>query len=69
MAEYALWIDSTTTPPTASVAQIPNPLPGSNAPVGVYLSTQPAANARCVGFLESTADGTNLPLLRWTPVL
>ena len=69
MPDYALWLDSTTTPPTATVAQIPNPLPGSDTPVGAYGSTQPTPNARCVGYLKTTADGTNLPLLRWTAML
>jgi hypothetical protein len=68
MPEYALWLDSTMTPPAATVAQIPAPLRGSNSPIGAYHSTQPTPNARCVGYLEMTADGTNLPLLRWTAV-
>ena len=69
MPEYALWLDSTTTPPTATVTQIPNPLHGSNSPIGAYGPTQPTPNARCIGYLETTADGTNRPLLRWTAVL
>jgi hypothetical protein len=69
MPEYALWLDSTTTPPTATVAQIPDPLPGSNTLVGAYRTTQPTPTAHCVGYLESTCDGTSLSLLRWTPVL
>jgi hypothetical protein len=69
MPDYALWLDSTTTPPTATVVQIPDPQPGSNTPLGAYRTTQPTPNARCVGYLETTADGTNLPLLRWTAML
>ncbi len=45
MSECALWLDSTTTPPTATVAQIPAPLRGSNCSVGAYRSTQPTPNA------------------------
>ena len=69
MAECALWLDSTTTPTTATVAQIADPLSGSNAPVGTYRATQPTPNAPCVGYLVSNNDGTNLPSLRRTPVL
>jgi hypothetical protein len=69
MPEYALWLDSTATPPTATVALVPDPLPGSNTPLGAWRATQPTPNARCIGYLESTAGGTNLPWLRWTPVL
>ena len=68
MPEYALWLDSTTTPPTATVAQIPGPLHGSNSSIGAYGSTQPTLNARCIGYLEMTADGTNSPSHRWTAV-
>lgn len=69
MPQYALWLNSTTMPPTATVVQIPDPPPGGHSPVGAYRATQPTPNARCVGFLGTTTDGTSPPLLRWTPVL
>ncbi len=69
MPGYVLWLDSTTTPPTATIAQIPDPLPGSNMPIGACRATQPTANARCIGTLGTNTNDTNLPLHRWTPVL
>lgn len=69
MTAYALWLDCTTTPPTATVAPLPDPLPGSQSPVGAHRPTQPTPNARCIGHISSTTDGTRLPLLRWTPML
>ena len=69
MPEYALWLDSTTTPPTATVVQIPDPLPGSNSPIGAYRPTRPTPNARCVGYFETVSDGAGLASLRWSPVL
>ena len=57
MSAYAIWLDSSTTPPTATVAQIPNPLHGSNTPVGAYLATQPTPNAKCVGTVVNDRCG------------
>lgn len=69
MPEYALWVDGTTTPPTATLALIPDPLPGCNTPIGAWRETRPTPHARCVGYLEPGTAETSLPSLRWTPVL
>ncbi len=69
MSNYAIWLDCTTTPPTAAVAQIPDPLPGSNSPIGAYRTTQPASTARCIGYVAMTDGGVNLPSSRWMPLL
>lgn len=68
MTAYALWLDCTTTPPTATVTQVPDPLPGSNSRIGGYSTTQPTPSARCVGYVAMTDGGANLPSARWTPV-
>ena len=68
MSAYAIWLDSTMTPPSATVAQIPDPLRQSNTQIGAYLLTQPTPNARCLGFLAAKNDGTGLPSLRWAPM-
>lgn len=66
MSAYAIWLDSSTTPPTATVVQIPNPLHGSNTPIGAYLATKPTLNARCIGTVATTDAGAQLPSPRWT---
>ncbi len=69
MTAYALWLDLTTTPPTATVAALPAPLHKSNKQIGAIAPTQPTPNARCVGTLIPGDGGTGLSSLRWTPVL
>jgi hypothetical protein len=68
MPAYAIWLDSTTTPPTATVAQIPNPLPGSGSTIGAYRTMAPTANARCIGYVATADAGAKLPSPRWTPL-
>ncbi len=66
MTAYAIWLDTSTTPPTASVVQIPNPLRGGNTPIGACLATKPTANAKCIGTVATTDAGAGLPSPRWT---